>query len=134
MSREGRGSRQHSIHTGRFHSDLIDEQKPRSKVAVVVKKPKQPAVASTIWSKVKSRSDSETSSEDSEGSTESEESSSSGESESESESESSQESSDSERKPRARLHRPGFNSGDARERIREAPLKITMRNDHYKRK
>ncbi|CAH0555498.1 unnamed protein product [Brassicogethes aeneus] len=102
--------------------------KPKSKVAVVIKTQKKPAVASTIWSRVKKPNESESESSESE-----EESSSTSSS-------SGSESSDSEEirvNPRTvdPRERPGFNSGkDVKSRLsakvdHRSPLKIEITND-----
>ncbi|XP_072387420.1 uncharacterized protein [Diabrotica undecimpunctata] len=117
------------------HSDQEDaDAKPRSKVAVVIKKQKQPAVASTIWSKAQeSESEESSSSEEESSNSESESASSSEESESESEeSDSGSSSTEAEDTPKTRkIARPGFdyNAGT----LKPSTLRITMANDRYKR-
>ncbi|KAJ8934164.1 hypothetical protein NQ314_013546 [Rhamnusium bicolor] len=120
-------------HKRRNSDDSVNEafnQKPKSKVAVVIKTQKKPAVASTIWSRVQRQSDSESSSESD--SSKSEETSSSEESDSNSEDDSS-----SSMRGTKRVERPGFREVSSR-RFREkvdyrSPLKITMTNDHFKK-
>ncbi|KAF7277954.1 uncharacterized protein LOC143199948 [Rhynchophorus ferrugineus] len=104
-------------------------EKPKSKVAVVIKTQKTPTVASTIWSKVKRSSDSRSSSE-----SESAASSSSSESESESEeSDEESDSSDSSRKRARNPDRPGFDKTRLSRKLEhKSPLKITMANDRYR--
>ncbi|XP_028129241.2 nuclear cap-binding protein subunit 3 [Diabrotica virgifera virgifera] len=120
------------------HSDQDDaDGKPRSKVAVVIKKQKQPTVASTIWSKTQ-ESDSEESSsseEESSNSEESESGSSSEESESESEeSDSGSSSSEEEETPKTRkIARPGFDYNAVGTMKPPSTLRITMANDRYRR-
>jgi len=109
--------------------------KTRSKVAVVIKTPQKPTVASTIWSKVKKSSESEYSSSES-NSEESENSSSSSESESESdESDDDDSSTDSSIKPARNPDRPGFDKSRlAPKNEHHSPLKITMTNEHYNKR
>ncbi|XP_057670791.1 nuclear cap-binding protein subunit 3-like [Diorhabda carinulata] len=103
--------------------------KPKSKVAVVIKKQKKPTVASTIWSRVHESESEESSSgseETSKSESEEESSSSSEESQSESESESS-----SSEETSVGIRRPGFEYNGMK--MNPSRLKITMSNDRYKR-
>ncbi|KAJ3642428.1 hypothetical protein Zmor_025218 [Zophobas morio] len=122
----------HRVHRRRYsHSDDEDtsyrrHDKPKSKVAVVIKTQKRPAVASavasTVLSRVKGKSNSETESE-------SESSESEG---SESESEEVEELVQSRRI----TNRPGFTSRSKDHSVHSAyksPLKIEINNDHFKR-
>lgn len=104
--------RRHSSEEDEEEEDYRRYDKPKSKVAVVVKTQKKPAVASavasSIWSRVSSKSKSE----------------------SESDSES-VESSESENEEVVRS-RPGFST--RKEALYKSPLKIEINNDHFKRK
>lgn len=120
--------------------DGFDKHKPKSRVAIVVKKPKKPTVASTIWSRVHYESDSSTRSDSSEteesssNATKSSSEESETDSETGSESEEQSDSSSSHGKKRARrVVRPGFQGGNLLEKVNHrTPLKITMANDKIK--
>lgn len=109
--------------------------KPRSKVAVVIKTQKKPAVASTIWSKVRKSSESErSSSEQSESNSSTSSSSSSSDSESEESDDNQSDSSESSQKRSRNPDRPGFDKKRLTQKLEhKSPLKITMANDHYKK-
>ncbi|KAJ8938877.1 hypothetical protein NQ318_016081 [Aromia moschata] len=135
--KEGLGAQEN--HRRRHNSDYSEEealnQKPRSKVAVVIKTQRRPTVASTIWSRVQKASESSSDSEGSESSW-SEESSSSSTSSSSSSSEDSNSKSEKESSSSVKkMDRPGFRKASRKiyERIgHRSPLKITMANDHFK--
>ncbi|XP_050310727.1 nuclear cap-binding protein subunit 3-like [Anthonomus grandis grandis] len=132
-----RRSLERTLHSDRMYSSRrrshSADVKPRSKVAVVV--PRRPAVASTIWSKVKRSESSQSDSSESESESESSSSSSSSSSDSESGSESSS-SKSSERRIRARNpDRPGFDKSRLSAKVdHKSPLKITTKNEHFKQK
>ncbi|KAG5872704.1 hypothetical protein JTB14_008798 [Gonioctena quinquepunctata] len=115
-----------------YSEDEKYSHKPKSKVAVVVKTQKKPAVASTIWSRVQRHSESASSSESESESESSDSESESSSSSEESESDSGSDSSKSERGQK-RIERPGF-TGNIISRINQrSPLKITMKNDRFRR-
>ncbi|KAF5279160.1 hypothetical protein FQR65_LT03406 [Abscondita terminalis] len=128
----------------REHESHYNDHKPRSKVAVVIKTQKRPAVASTIWSRItpkkerlktaserlQSRRDSSSSSESSSSGSSS---SSSSESQSSDSSESEEESNDENQSLQRNVpvQRPGF-SNAASGSDRKSPLRIEINNDHFK--
>lgn len=112
---------------------LFKGAKPRSKVAVVIKKQKKPVVASTIWSKVQENESEESSSDSEEDSSKSDESESSSSSDSSEETGSESGSSESSEEKTSHIHRPGFGNYNSRIDQRNH-LKITMSNDRYNRR
>nr|XP_023023932.1 nuclear cap-binding protein subunit 3-like [Leptinotarsa decemlineata] len=116
-----------------YSEDEKYSEKPRSKVAVVVKTQKKPTVASTIWSRVQHNSDSGTSSDSDSESSESISDSSSSSEDSGSESDSESESSSDTGRKRRKIERPGFSSNSVPKINQKSPLKITMTNDRFRR-
>lgn len=139
----------------RLHSDRLEKKrrpyveeeenfsdhKPRSKVAVVIRTQKKPAVASTVWSRIREKGRFKTGTENAEkrySSSENESSSSN----SSSGSSSGSEESENEEIPKLQsktLRRPGFvhnvkSSVVSKISDHKSPLRIEISNEHFKRK
>ncbi|KAH1005789.1 hypothetical protein HUJ04_006709 [Dendroctonus ponderosae] len=127
---------------GRRRRKSRSSEKPRSKVSVVVRTPKKPTVASTVWSKVSAKSSpsgKSTSKSESDESNSSSNDSSGSSSGSDSDSEESDGDSSSSHSSTTRTarnpDRPGFDKRRlSRKIMHKSPLKITTTNELYTRK
>lgn len=133
----------HNQSSSRSSSEISDEDEEdlhvqqKSKVAVVIRKPHKPSVASTVWSRLDVEKQKQNNIKIKVERTDSDSKDSS--SESEDSEDSSEDDEDDEEKPAKTVERPGFKTIDLKSRLGlekkeyKSPLRIEISNDRYKK-